>query len=99
MLEALDQGILAGVATDAGSIQRGNADDPLFQRLRSHPKIIATPHIGGNTHEITVHQSRIVVSDLERLYQGERPVHVVNPETLQDFRWREEPKRPRVDDA
>jgi hypothetical protein len=28
-----------------------------------------------------------VVSDLERLFRGERPLHIVNPETLTRFRW------------
>jgi autoinducer 2 (AI-2) kinase len=49
------------------------------------PNVIATPHIGGNTYEIPVHQSRIVVSDLERLFCGERPLHIVNPSALEGF--------------
>lgn len=45
MLEALDQGILAGVACDVGNIQVGAVDNPLYQRFASHPKVYVTPHV------------------------------------------------------
>lgn len=49
MLEALDQGILAGVATDVGNIQVGTVDNPIYQRFANHPKVYATPHIAYNS--------------------------------------------------
>jgi len=45
ILKALDQGILAGVATDVGNIQVGAIDTPLYQQFAKHPKVYATPHI------------------------------------------------------
>jgi lactate dehydrogenase-like 2-hydroxyacid dehydrogenase len=38
MIKALDQGILAGVGTDAASIQFGDIYDPFYQKLLKHPK-------------------------------------------------------------
>lgn len=81
----LMEGGIGGAALDVFAQEPPPADHPLLQL----PNVVATPHIGGNTLEIPAHQSRIVVSDLERLFQGARPLNVVNPETLERFRWRE----------
>jgi autoinducer 2 (AI-2) kinase len=83
LYQALKDGRIGGGALDVFSQEPPPPDHPLLQL----PNVIATPHIGGNTYEIPVHQSRIVVSDLERLFQGQRPLHIVNPETLQAVRW------------
>ena len=80
---ALRDGHLAGAALDVFNDEPPSPDNPLL----TLDNLIATPHIGGQTAEVIVHQSRIATDDLVQLFEGQRPLHCVNPQTLQRLRW------------
>jgi len=82
LLAALEGDRLAGVALDTFAVEPPGADHPLVQ----HPKVLSTPHVGGNTFEVASHQGAIIVRALQQLLRGERPACVRNPEVLADFR-------------
>jgi phosphoglycerate dehydrogenase-like enzyme/sugar (pentulose or hexulose) kinase/ribulose-5-phosphate 4-epimerase/fuculose-1-phosphate aldolase/putative sterol carrier protein len=83
LVAALKNGRLAGAAVDVFPIEPPGADHPLLQL----PNVIATPHVGGNTFEISSHQGAIVAADLAELLRGGRPHNVANSETFQRFSW------------
>lgn len=47
LIEAIDEGIVAGAAFDVFEAEPPAADHPFL----SHPKIIVTPHLGASTVE------------------------------------------------
>ena len=82
LMHALDHGHLAGAAMDVG---RGPDQTPSLALAR-HPKVIATPHIGGLTPAATEHQAMETVVQTQALLQGQIPPGAVNAEHAR--RWR-----------
>ncbi len=91
---SLRTGHLGGVALDVFSVEPPGADHCLL----TFDNVIATPHVGGNTEEVSVHQGVIVCEDITRLLRGEKPVNIANPETLAGFAWSGPRKAPSDDD-
>jgi phosphoglycerate dehydrogenase-like enzyme len=65
MIDALDKDILAGVATDCGSLQVGTINDPLYKKLSSHPKIYATPHIAFDSDRRDFVCNNMMIDNIE----------------------------------
>jgi D-3-phosphoglycerate dehydrogenase len=82
LLHALDSGLLAGAALDVGRA----ADQMPSPELARHPRVIATPHIGGLTPAATEHQALETVAQTRALLQGQIPPGAVNAEHA--VRWR-----------
>jgi len=73
---ALDTGQVGGAALDVGSAP-DQWPDPT---LAAHPKVVATPHIGGLTPESAEHQATDTVRQVAALAAGRMPDGALNAE-------------------
>lgn len=69
LVAALDDHRLAGAATDVMEIEPFQPEHPLL----NHPRVIATPHIGSNTHETRQEMADLTLENLERHACGQPP--------------------------
>ncbi len=76
LLRALDGGHLAGCAMDVGRAP----DQMPTPALAAHPKVIATPHIGGLTPPAIEHQALETVAQAAEILAGRIPAGAVNGE-------------------
>lgn len=74
LLAALEAGSLAGCALDVGRAP----DQMPSARLAAHPRVIATPHIGGLTLPAIEHQAMETVAQVAELLQGRAPRGAIN---------------------
>lgn len=73
---ALDAGRIGGCAMDVGR----DPDQMPTPALARHPKVIATPHLGGLTPQAIEHQSLETVAQAVEILQGRAPKGAVNAE-------------------
>lgn len=74
LMQALDTGMIAGCALDVGSAP----DQMPPVAIAQHPKVIATPHVGGLTPEAAEHQAMDTVRQVQALLSGDMPDGAVN---------------------
>ena len=73
---ALDAELIAGCALDVGRAP----DQMPTPHLARHPKVVATPHVGGLTPESAEHQALETVAQVAALIEGKIPKGAVNVE-------------------
>lgn len=85
LADALDGGRLAGCALDVGRA----TDQMPTPELAAHPRVIATPHIGGLTRPAVEHQALETVEQLAALLDARVPNGAVNAaHATRLARWR-----------
>ncbi len=83
LLDTLDHGRIGGAALDVYESEPLEAKDPLTEMSN----VVLLPHIGGATHEVVDHQSRIAWECLET-FLGGGARNIVNPEAMPAARRR-----------
>ena len=78
--EALRSGHVAGYATDVFE-----SEPPAGNLLLALPNVVATPHMGTHTRESLKLMGDRVADAVLRVFRGERPEFVVNPEVYDRF--------------
>jgi len=73
LAEALEEGILAGAATD-------DAPQVEVQRLLNLPNYVCTPHLGNRAIEGVRAVTRCAIQNAMDVLRGKRPEYVLNPE-------------------
>ncbi|VFR57219.1 D-3-phosphoglycerate dehydrogenase [plant metagenome] len=84
LLRALDAGRLAGCALDVGRAP----DQMPSPTLAGHPKVIASPHVGGLTPQAVAHQALDTVAQVGAMLRGEAPAGALNLDHATRFRER-----------
>ena len=76
MLQALTQGHLAGAGLDVWEQEPPHPSHPLLQL----DQVIATPHIGGATHESRLQAADMAAAQISAALSGKQPVNLLNPQ-------------------
>jgi D-3-phosphoglycerate dehydrogenase len=77
LLQALDAGTIAGAAIDVVAIEPPPPDGA-GARLHRHAKVVATPHLGGSTHEALERIALELAEDVARVLIGSPGIGAVN---------------------
>jgi D-3-phosphoglycerate dehydrogenase len=83
LLNALQQGQIAGAALDVFVPERLPADHPLL----AQPNLIATPHVAFYSEESVLELEVKAAENVAAILSGRKPAAVVNPQVLELPRW------------
>ena len=84
LLQALEEGEIAGAALDVLPEEPPSADDPLVH----HPKTIITPHAAFYSEESVLDLQRSAATQVAQVLSGKFPESVVNREVLEQANLR-----------
>ena len=77
LLAALDAGTIAGAGIDVVAVEPPPPNGS-GAKLHNHPKVYATPHLGGSTHEALARIATELAEDVARVLAGSPATGVVN---------------------
>jgi len=77
LLEALDNGPLSGAAHDVAALQTGDMDNPFYQRLLKHPKVLVTPHVAYFTDVTVMVRNDMMIENVEAWLKG-NPINIID---------------------
>ncbi len=77
LLVALESGHLSGAALDVVEIEPPPPEHPLWKLLQ-HDRVLATPHLGGSTHEAQARIATDLCRDVVAVLAGKPPSSAVN---------------------
>lgn len=77
LIAALDSGHLHMAAMDCGDILVGDTSNPIYRKLKDHPKILATPHISYSSEKSYKLGNEIMIDNVEAWING-KPQNLLN---------------------
>ncbi|KAI9650835.1 hypothetical protein NHQ30_000869 [Ciborinia camelliae] len=77
LLDALNEGLIAGAGLDVFTSEPPTPDSPA-QKLTQHPHVVATPHLGASTIEAQESVSVDVCTQVRSILTGGLPTSAVN---------------------
>ncbi|MHA2430588.1 MAG: NAD(P)-dependent oxidoreductase [Promethearchaeota archaeon] len=93
LFKALKEKQIAGAALDVFPLEPIDEDNEFLEL----DNVIVAPHIGGNTKEVIVRQSNMLLNDIKLWLNYEKPKHVLNPEVFNETEKKVRPNNIKID--
>jgi len=81
LVESLQNGGIRGAALDVYDREPLPEDHPLLEL----DNVVTTPHLAGAAEEVVDRHSRMILDDIEALFDGTQPAHIADDAVLDDF--------------